>query len=363
METNIHRYDEIKSVNTLIDPLRVYCSWIEGLRSKEHVADILRKVHGFNTSSEINKASLAINAHALHAVNFIQQGLLGPKEVSFLPLYYGLLNLSKILIIVQGYQNELSKNKYHGVSYDKDLKQSQDLLNEIITLHKKGTISLYYKSLTNEELVKTQKQVSVNLKDIYLNITSLSVEIYEIYGITLPYVNIGIKLIGDNQSGYHLEATVQDGLPRGYTLRHLKAIKNFSKKQTVTTNKNGTRTHDLTTPHTFVTKKCVKSKEEAREYLCKEHLNRHLLNNFISQHTLYVRTPLSKKTLIFSEELCILLALFHMSSIVRYNPEMLEKLINSKAWSLLLGLTTDGLLSFFEIFWSNFKNNFVKIVT
>ena len=65
--------------------------------------------------------------------------------------------------------------------------------------------------------------------------------------------------------------------------------------------------------------------------------------NFIPSSTLKIFLP---------EELPIVCAFYHMSNIVRYNPEILGKIADSKYWPVLLTLRRHGLYKFLLLFWS-----------
>jgi hypothetical protein len=54
-------------------------------------------------------------------------------------------------------------------------------------------------------------------------------------------------------------------------------------------------------------------------------------------------TPISGRALLLPEELPILLAFFHLSSVVRYNPEFVSRLRDSKYWPVVASLRWHGL--------------------
>jgi len=65
-------------------------------------------------------------------------------------------------------------------------------------------------------------------------------------------------------------------------------------------------------------------------------------------------TPISGRSIVFNEETNIMLAYFHLSNVVRYNPEHLYKIMDSKYWVILLGLRKHGFLRFEKLMWGNF---------
>ena len=66
-------------------------------------------------------------------------------------------------------------------------------------------------------------------------------------------------------------------------------------------------------------------------------------------------TPICNKQLLLPEELPILLAFFHMSNVVRYNPEFLVRLEDSPEWGLLHVFSRQGIYRYLVLFWSFFN--------
>ena len=176
MSDQILRYDSLRKSFSRIDPMLDISSWISGLRSRGYVSDLLKEKHGFTDLKKINKASKAISSHAEDSMNLLSQGMSGPIETSFLPIYYSLLNLSKMLIIFKGEQDELARQRWHGASYD-NRKVSRDLMTEKITLHSRGAIPLFYRIVTNEHLPIHSNHISVKMRDVYRYIKNISHEL------------------------------------------------------------------------------------------------------------------------------------------------------------------------------------------
>lgn len=64
-------------------------------------------------------------------------------------------------------------------------------------------------------------------------------------------------------------------------------------------------------------------------------------------------TPVSARSLLLPEEIPIALAFFHLSSVVRYKPEFLSKLRDSRYWPVLAALRYHGLYRATLLFWSH----------
>ena len=356
----ILRYDSTKIVSTRLDPLSDISSWFAGLRSRGYVDDILKEIHGFSIKTEIDRASKAISSHAEDAVNLLEQGFLGLPEVSFLPIYYALLNIAKIYIILKGKQSELEQQRLHGASYNP--KSSRDLMAEEITLHKNGAIPLYFQSITNQHLVGNKTKFSIKMNEIYPFIRSISHEFSEIYKPKPIYYPISIDLEGDDKKGYRLKANVASKTHmQNINKRYIKVLNGFDLVPKVRETKKG-RVINLTGYDFYITRLINDSKENAERQLVKQYLKRYLLSLVVQGNSVSTITPISSNRLTLPEELPILLAFHHMSNVVRYNPEMLGQLKDSKAWTILLTLSRHGALSFLELSWSAIQQKNVKIL-
>lgn len=341
----ILRYDDIEPVITKLDPFEDVTNWFAGLRSKDLAAGILREAHGFGTTNEIGLSAKAISSHSIQATNLLDQALSGPKEVSFLPLYYALLNVVKICIIVSGQRNLLLLQKYHGVQYNPSGKFSHDLLTEEVELKSKGAIPLFYSSITNEAIPKMKLQMS----SIYPYIRSISHEYNSAYRKQSKFIGVNLSIVGDDIAGYRLTASLIDSNRIGGALSRssVKLLKDFEK-----VNSN---------PMTYQTRLVKGNRAEAKKklYAC---MRRYLICADLESSKGYSAvTPVTNFRLLVPEELAILLAFFHLSNIVRYNPEYLEKLKDSKSWALLLCLRRQAALSFLELCWSFIRNTQVII--
>jgi len=62
--------------------------------------------------------------------------------------------------------------------------------------------------------------------------------------------------------------------------------------------------------------------------------------------------PLSNCELLLPEELPLIIAFYHMSMVVRYNPDALRELSNSQFWPVLLVLRRHGIYRFLLLFYS-----------
>ena len=75
------------------------------------------------------------------------------------------------------------------------------------------------------------------------------------------------------------------------------------------------------------------------------------------------RTPVTNSRLQLFEELPIILALFHIGSIVRYHPDRHNRLMDSENWPMLLALRNEVTFKFLILFWSFIQQMHVDFST
>lgn len=343
----ILRYDNSIYARTQIDPLTDICSWVSGLRSIEYTSDILREIHGFMISKDIHMSAKAISAHAEYAVNFLEQAWFGPRETVFLPVYYSLLNLAKIYIILSGRLKDLRSQRWHGASYVSAQELGGDLMTEEIFIKPKGAIPLFYYTLTGLNI--PARSVKIKMGELYPFIHCISHEYCTIYKKPESRVYIDLGTEGSDKDGYNLVGKINRIDKRDLSVNDLKVFVSFSQ--------------DSKRKSVFRSKKMKCSGDEAKGKLMK-FVRRYLICadiNILGEFNAF--TYISRKRFLLPEEIPILLTFFHMSNIVRYNPEFLEKLKESKAWVLLLVHPKQSTLAFLELFWSYVNKRTYKITT
>jgi len=283
-------------------------------------------------------------------MGFLEQAFSGPAEVSFLPIYYSLQSLAKIVIVLngKGADIEMKKNRFHGATYVR--KTSYDLLTEEITLKSNGIIALFYLSLVGENWGTSDHKIK--MKDIYPFISGISHEYSSIYNKPFSTQPVELKTSGNEVDGFFLELNVAGNLvPNGSNLRYLKIVKGFRRKS-----KDNDRA--------FIGGRKIKAKKGVAKKSLESDIRRILLST--SGETFgnprAPSTPVSNKRLLLPEEFPILLAFFHLSNVVRYNPEFLVKIKDSKAWSMLLNMRQDSVYRYLVLFWSYLQQE-VFIIT
>ncbi|HDZ26062.1 MAG TPA: hypothetical protein ENH65_06070 [Candidatus Aminicenantes bacterium] len=340
--TIIARYEEISAVSTPLNPIDDLISWISGLASIGYTSDILRTIHKMAIQTQILSGARLISVHAENTIGLLDQAFSGSPDVSFLPLYYAILNLSKIYIIASGRANDLLNNRYHGASYDAS-KSRRGLLTDEIILRERGVLPLFYKVLTHRAWRWNNRPV--RLADVYPFIPCISFEYDQAFGLQSRVQPITLRLNGNPSSGFTLIAellALDKGLhPLTQSRRYLKIFAGLRSQSN----------H----PARFVSDKIMVSTDtEARAQLL-SHTKRHLLYHIVRDlfnKPVGIYTALSAAPIELAEEIPIWLAFFHLSNVVRYKPDTLARIKDSAAWPMLLCLQRHALLRFLVIFWS-----------
>lgn len=314
-------------------------SWTSGLNSSSYAADLLSRLHGFHSNKEIKAAARAISVLARNSLGLLQQAYSGPPELSFLPLYYAILNLSKIYIVAAGKRAELNRNRWHGATYDPAAKASQDLLNENVVLKPRGILPLFYETLTSQSLGTLDRKMM--LSDVVPYLRGVTFEYVQAYHKAPPFQPIRITIEQVASAKYRLRAILEESdHPKSGELRYLKVITGF-------------RPDTQNQRHYLSATVQASSVEDARSRLV-SNVRRFLLYDtevspFGPDSTW---TPRSNRQLLMVEEIPIWITFFYLSNIVRYKPEFLDRLKDSRAWPMLLGLRKHSVLRFLVLFWS-----------
>lgn len=349
MEIILARYDEIKSSISQLDPIEDAVAWIHSLQSRAYTTDILRSVHGFTRAEANARAVRSVQTYAGNALGFLDQAYAGPASVSFLPLYYAVLNLSKVSVIAAGLGRELNDQRLHGASYGSIARVSHSLETETVILQGRGVYPLLYRALTSLPIGFRQRKIQ--MREISPYLSGVTYEVAEAFSGVPARQKLRFDIESKGKGVFRLAATLIDTVyehPHGDELRYLKAISGFKK----------------VSPKRFVSNYVrANSTEEAVKQLSKK-VRRYLLYGLNFTHSRGfegVDTPVNSSRMFLPEELPIWLALFHLSSVVRYHPEFLLRLENSKYWPVLLSLRKHSMLRYLILFWSNFRQKYFSI--
>jgi predicted heme/steroid binding protein len=279
----------------------------------------------------------AIAAHAEAAIQLLDQARDGAPEVAFLPTYYALLNLAKIYIIVAGRLADLQQQRWHGATHSGALKASQDLMTDTVTLKGKGAIPLLYTVLTG--LKVPHGNLTLKMSEVYRHIWNVGYEYQRLYGPLQAFEQVHIDFENDPAGGQRLFAYLPVTDRPLALKKDLRLLANFKS--------------DPARPNTFVTTTVGGDESKARLILLSRVRRSLLVTDGDQWDGVYTWTPVSNRHFLWPEEVPILLAFFHMSNVVRYNPEFLARLKDSRSWGLLLILRNHAALTFLHRFWEN----------
>ena len=309
---------------------------LESLTSVDYLAGVLSKTRGLAAPAAVTRSRLVV-PHVRVALEYLEQGLAGPTRVAFLPLYYALLNFAKVYILLGQHHALLPVNRWHGAQYQGFAKASHSLLTEDVIIKKGGAIPLLYRTLTG---VTISSDVSVRLGEMYSYMFDVGAEYTLATGEGSRLAGIAMAL-----------AVSPTGLvPTVHVYRPGQTVARAEVKLLVGWTKDPTKpNHFISAPEPAGTTDFAGIRDRFRPFLL--YLGRE-----------YYCTPLSSRHLLLPEELPILIALFHMSSVVRYKPEFLAKLTDSKYWPMLLAAQRHSVFKFLTLTWSYVHNETLSYV-
>jgi hypothetical protein len=330
LEGALHRYPTHYGISSILDPMSDVLALVSSLSSSEYLIDTIRASH-LLSSTEARLRAKTIVPHVSTALQFVAQARYGPAEVAFLPLYYAMLNLAKVYVLLGARNADLSKNRWHGAQYLGHAKDSHSLLTEEVVLKRSGALPLFYETLTGRRIAR---EVRLRLSDIYPFIADVSAE-YEL--VTRQHSKLArIEFeIQPNPKRKKVVAGVVITPPAGPVLRRagLKVIQKGFKKHP-------------SRPHVFVGPSLP---PDATDFKTIRALFRPFLLYRVARTYL---TPLCSKNILLPEEFPIILAFFHLGSVVRYKPDFLARIRDSRFWPVVLAAQQHCFLKFVILFWS-----------
>jgi hypothetical protein len=259
------------------------------------------------------------------------------------------LNLSKITIIASGFESDLAKQPRHGASYNPARKTSQTLLTEEIVIWQKGALPLLYRSLTGQPV--GFKKRNIGLREILPYVSGITYELVESFGKRLPRCLLQFSIDSTPPDNHQLVVAVHyDSALGPPAVRNIKALHGFS--------------HRAGTDLIFETKPVKAPDQNAALPILLSNVRRFMLydevRDQLAQHR-GVETVISSAHLLLPEELPIWMTLFHLSNVVRYNPEFLSRLQDSKSLPVLLTLRKHSIFRYLLLFWSHLHKRGIRI--
>jgi hypothetical protein len=326
----INRYAQTQGVSTDLDPMDDVIDWLCGFGSTTYLKDVLRQTRGLNNTEATKRARRASRLAEI-AVDFIDLARVARPHVSFLPTYYAFLNLCKMMIACSDESDVVDGGITHGMSYNPGQKDSISLFTERVRLFHGGVLPTLYKLLSGRKLpIRRGKRFrSIALLEVYRRLPSLSAEFRAarrksdtaLYGAAWR----GVAQTSD-KSGFFLQAVVIDADGGKIDTLPATPLRHWSK---------GGEEHVWESPHQKVA--------NATDFDYSKVIDQRLLylNTGFSTNPMSMRHSVSLFALplghlVFAEEIPIFIALFHLSSIVRYKPRFLDTIRDSDEWPLVL---------------------------
>ena len=332
------RYPKNHHIFTDLDPFEDVQVLLSYLTATDYLLDLLTSTHSIALTDAKARAKLIV-PHIHAALGFFQQAQTGPPELSFLPNYYGILNLIKVYVLFGPYHNNLTSERWHGAVYRGFHKDSQNLLTERIFLKQKGALPLFYKTIVG----KPWSERDVCMSDIYPYISSVSAEYFLATRKRPSLVELHLDF-EHPKSATEIIPSVRITSDTDASVRQLKVLKGFKRAP------SDKKFLGTAVPIKYNASTAANPlvREQFRDYLIYHSKGRNIL------------TPKCSKMLLLPEELPIALLFFHMSSVVRYKPDFLEKVRDSRYWAILAASRRHCVYQFLVLAWSYFhKENLI----
>jgi YaaC-like Protein len=361
---DVHRYPNLQGVGTCTEPLQSVLSWVAGLRSVGYVEDLLRTTHRL-PGQMAHEAARSIAAHSRMSVNLFEEGLQSRVDTGYLPLYYGMLDLAKVVVIAGGRLEQLRNQRQHGISWSGIDTRCHDLATDHVTVMGEGAFPLFYQTLVGSMWPNTRQRARNNtwistpkrqllLRNIYPYVAVVAYEYGQIYQVTKKLAPVITRVVKTSATQGHVQLSFI-GRPNPGTTnpRHFKALRNLRPDgdhyvgPTVT----GQTDAEIVTAATG----------DFRRFLLYDGVQRGPFPLGIQAGPVQVApiatimasmTPVSNAGFLLPEEIPILLAFFHLGSVTRYDPERLERLLDSPSCSLISAMLREACFRYILRCWS-----------
>lgn len=339
----MQRYPTTYAITSTLDPIEDVLVLLAYLTAKDYLVEILTSRHGLS-KREAGSRAKSIIPHLQTSLAYFRQAQLGAAELSFLPNYYGILNLLKTYVLFGPYHADLEAQRWHGASYPVDAKDSRSILTEVLDLKRGGALPLFYKTVVGRPW---PAPTQVSMADIFPYIPCISAEYSLATGrkARLAYLKI------EGQPHRHKKKRTvaahlvrRKGDSKVYSVREFKVLRLFRPSPS-----DANLFLSRGVPHD-----CQLSDPNLRR----------LFRPFLvySSEEWMIRTPVSSGRLLLPEELPIALVFFHMSSVVRYKPEFLGHVRNSRYWPMLAAARQHCILRILILAWSFFHKQNLDII-
>lgn len=322
------RYDEDLAFTSPRDSLSDLVDQLTFCTSSEFCSDLLSQVHSVS-SKEVRKRGRRLAVHVSTALSFVDQALGSRPDVAAVAAYYAVLNLSKCYLLASAGHTKLDSKLPHGASYHTYSKDSHTLLTEDIKLLPKGVIPSLYEVITGE----MSPVVLLKMRDVYSFILDIGSEWQIATNSHSSVATARFSCEAALNGGRVVKATVHPQGSDPVSLQSLRAL--HSLKRVAGANNE------------FVSQ--VDTHSPSDEAAVARVLRRHLIYDGHFGHSI---VPICGRKLQMPQEIPIVLAFYHLSSISRYNPEFMARIKDSRYWPLVVSLQWHALQKYLILTWS-----------
>jgi hypothetical protein len=329
-EVRFNRYLLVQSAITALDPFTDVVDWLRYLTAEDYVTNVLVHTHSLS-AAEAKARCRKIMPHIKDALAFIEQTVAAPNEASFVPTYYAMLNLAKVIILVGPKHAELPAHRWHGATYEVNAKDSQSILTEEIILKRGGALALFYETLVGKSWPTDRR---VRMSELYPYLSDVAHEYGVATGLKTKLVSLSFKAVNAPRKRIRVVITahsndkiVPRAIPSAKGLKILEADKN-----------------------TFITKKSFKG--VSWDIIFDSLFDRRFVFHPLDEK--FTRMPIGCGGFRFTEDLPIILVFFHLSSVARYKPEFLYSIMESRMWPVITTARRHCLYKFLLLFWAHF---------
>ena len=306
IKTDEHlRYVESFRIHPTGDTIVDVASPLSALISKEYFVEVLCDRHGLRETDGEDRASQAIPYVAV-ALEYIAQARSGPAEVAFLPGCYAIWNLMKVYALLGTRHSELSSNRRHGVTYDVTTKANKSILDEVVGIRLSGAFRLFYESIVGRPLGARQ----MALRDVHPYLADVASEYYLSIGDPVRMCTVEFLW---RETGDEVTPCIrlhEIGRREPITRTDLMLLHGVWKAV-------GKGYEDVIEGPPTIRDKATAKDEMVRKYVHPELLYHPQKGSVV--------IPLAAGPPLLPEELPIALTFYHMSMIVRYKPDHINR--------------------------------------
>lgn len=353
----LDRYVECTRVLTILDPFEDVLNWLSFMTIEGYVENLIRNVHNSVDCPRVR--ILSIVDHMRFAVELIKQSQSSSTEISFLPAYYSLLNLAKVVVLLGDDWKELvdldddddntrkrkANNKRHGATRKGQPREHSDVLFEEVEIKMNGALALFYQTITGRAIadIDERKTLSVSLAQIL----SLLIDIQYEYKLAtnresgLIQVQAFVDQLNDDKVKVIIELVNVDSRLRD-AITDLDVFGGIFEK-----NDTG-----------FITKEAATSNIEISE-IVRGQLKNYLYLDLAGDGSYLPftgfedvpNTGIYRKPFLMPEEFTISIFFFLMSTIQRYDPVLMSRLRSSSLWPVFSTARRQSLFKAMLLFW------------